>query len=64
MGNNTLKLLRSKQGLQQKEFAKMMGMKQSTYASKENGARRFTLSEAIKISEFFNCEPKDIFLNK
>lgn len=61
--NNRVKELRIKHGLKQKEVAEELGLKVSTYSSKESGARKFTIHEALKISELFKCEIKDIFLN-
>ncbi|MCC0647985.1 helix-turn-helix domain-containing protein [Clostridioides sp. ZZV15-6598] len=64
MKNYILKSLRVRQGLRQRDLAKILGMNPNTYSSKENGDRRFTVSEAMKISDFFNTDVKDIFLNK
>ncbi|MFL8675188.1 helix-turn-helix transcriptional regulator [Clostridioides sp. GD02404] len=64
MKNYILKSLRIRQGLRQRDLAKLLGMNPNTYSSKENGVRRFTISEAIKISDFFNTDVRDIFLNK
>lgn len=36
-----------------------MGMHISTYSSKENGERRFTIDEVIKLCDILNCNIKD-----
>lgn len=63
MNVNVLKSLRVKQGLKQKDVANYLGIKKNTYAGKENGNRKFTIEEAIKLSKLFDCSIEDIFLN-
>ncbi len=63
MPTNKVKLLRIKSGMKQKDVAKILGLKPSTYSSKEVGDRRFNIYEAIKLSELFDCDIKDIFLD-
>ncbi|MCC0627450.1 MULTISPECIES: helix-turn-helix domain-containing protein [unclassified Clostridioides] len=63
MKNYTLKELRKEKKLRQKDVADNIGMKITTYASKENGARRFTVKEALAIAEYFGKDLKEIFLN-
>lgn len=62
MKNYTLKSLRAKRGLRQKDLAKVLNMSASTYSSKENGERRFTIEEAIAIADFFKQDIREIFL--
>ncbi|MDU6113781.1 MAG: helix-turn-helix transcriptional regulator [Paeniclostridium sordellii] len=62
MKNYTLKSLRAKKGLRQKDLAKVLNISASTYSSKENGERRFTIEEAIAIADFFNQDIREIFL--
>lgn len=64
MKNYILKSLRAKKGLRQKDVAEMLDIKPTTYTGKENGDRKFTVEEAVKLSEIFQCDVKDIFLKK
>lgn len=62
MKNYTLKSLRVKNGMRQKDLAKLIGIPVTTYSSKENGIRKFTIEEAVKISDIFKCDIREIFL--
>ncbi|MCR1953833.1 helix-turn-helix domain-containing protein [Clostridioides mangenotii] len=64
MRNNTLKRLRKEKNLRQIDVANVIGVKKTTYASKENGERRFTLEEADALAEYFNVDLREVFLNK
>lgn len=59
--NLELKSLRVKHGLSQKDTAKLLGITVATYNRKENGNRRFTVDEAIKLSKIFNTSIEEIF---
>lgn len=63
MNVNVLKSLRVRQGLKQQDVANYLGIKKNTYASKENGQRKFNVEEAIKLSKLLKCNIEDIFLN-
>ena len=62
--NNSLKQLRRERNLRQIDVANVIGIKRTTYASKENGDRRFTLEEADALTEYFNVDLREVFLNK
>jgi DNA-binding XRE family transcriptional regulator len=64
MRNNTLKQLRKERNLRQIDVANVIGMKKTTYASKEIGKRRFTLEEADALAEYFNVDLREVFLIK
>lgn len=53
---------RKEKNITQKEMAKVIGKKASTYAKKERGELPITIDEAKKICDFLNCE-LNIFLN-
>lgn len=59
----TLRELRNKYGLKQKDMAKLIGISVSSYNYKENGLSDFTLSEIKKIIEIFNESFENIFLS-
>lgn len=58
----TLKYLRSRLGIKQCEFAKMIGLSVGQYNKKENGHQNWTLSECEIIRDFIN--PKLIMLGE
>lgn len=62
MKNYTLKSLRAKRGLRQRDMAELLNMPITTYSSKENGERKFTIEEAITLSDIFKCDIREIFL--
>lgn len=43
-------------GLTNKEFAERVQMNPVTFSKKINGKVDFTLSEVVRIAEFFKCE--------
>lgn len=57
-----IKKFRLEIGLTQERVAEILRMPKSTYASKENGQRRFSVEEAIELSEVLKKEIRDIFL--
>ena len=61
MLKHKVKQTREERGFSQKEFAERMDMAISTYASKENGDRKFTVLEAIKVSEILEVDLKTLF---
>lgn len=50
----SLKVLRAKRELLQKDVAKILGITTTCYVNKENGKSQFTMKEILKLSEFFN----------
>lgn len=62
MKNYTLKSLRAKNGMKQQDLAELIGISVTTYSNKENGMRKFTIEEALKIADIFKCDIREIFL--
>lgn len=62
--SNILKSLRASRGYTQGEMALKLGISKNAYNRKELGLREFTLSEAKKISDIFQCKIDDIFFVK
>lgn len=56
----TVKQLREKHKLLQKDMADLLGLSITGYSSKENNFRKFKTHEAIKISNFFNVPMDEI----
>lgn len=63
MNVNILKSLRVKQGLKQQDVANYLGITVGAYNYKENGKRKFSIDEAIKLARLLKCDIEDIFLN-
>lgn len=58
-----LKGLRAQYGLSMADMARILGMGESTYISRENGKREFKVSEAKIICEHFKTSAEEIFFN-
>lgn len=56
-----LYIARKERRLTQKETAKKIGIHPQSYHLKESGKREFTLSEAIKLAEIFECSLDELF---
>lgn len=54
--------LRKENNLNQKHMAKLLGISESTYSTKENGKSDFKLKEIYIIAKFFNKRVEEIFL--
>jgi len=52
---------RKEKGLLQKDVANLIGMHPQSYHLKESGKREFTISEAIKLAEIFDCSLDGLF---
>ncbi len=59
-----LKGRRAELGLSMFDMAKKLGIAESTYLSKENGKRDFTLSECKAIGKILNENPSRIFFDE
>lgn len=57
-----LKLLRTKYGLTQQEFANKVGLSARTYAAYERGERKLPRETEEKIKQIFGITPYDLFL--
>nr|WP_250674923.1 helix-turn-helix transcriptional regulator [Paeniclostridium ghonii]MCM0167044.1 helix-turn-helix domain-containing protein [Paeniclostridium ghonii] len=62
LNKELLKKIRQQHGFKQKEIAVKLGIAPNSYSDKENGKRKFTVHEAIKLSEILECDMKEIFL--
>lgn len=56
-----LKILRAIKEVKQEDVANMLNITLATYCKKENGKSNFTIKEAKKLADFFNCTIEDIF---
>ncbi len=63
MENRLLKMLRAREGLNQADMAKMLGVSLPSYANKENGKAEWKVREARKISDFFDVSVEDLFFS-
>ena len=59
-----LKELREEKEYTMKDLAKVIDKSEANYCKKENGDVKFSVSEALKIAEHFNCKVEDIFSNE
>lgn len=58
---NTIRNLRTKEGLSQEKFALRIGMDRTYYASVENGNRNISLINIKKISDGFDISISELF---
>lgn len=58
---NTIRNLRTKEGLSQEKFALRIGMVRTYYASVENGDRNISLINIKKISDRFGISISELF---
>lgn len=56
-----LRGIRVEKDLTQEDMAKKLNISLSSYQNKENGHTKFTLDEALKISEMVKLKIEDIF---
>ena len=63
MKKNILKSERVKKELTQKQVADKLGLSTGAYCDKENGIRKFTVAEAIKLSDLLGFDMREIFLS-
>lgn len=61
--STNIKFLRTKKGLTQEEFAKLLDKDYSTIGKWENGSRSPITEDVIKISEIFNVSLEKILLS-
>jgi len=61
MLHTQLYVIRRENRLKQKDVAKRIGIHPQSYYLKESGKREFTLSEAIKLAEIFDCTLDELF---
>ena len=59
-----LKVIRKKNNLTQMDVAEMLGLTRQAYSHKEKGIRKFSIEEAIILSDAFGTDVKNIFLTK
>lgn len=59
--SRVLKSLRELEAKTQQDMATLLGITRQAYMDKENGKTPFTLREAMKISEIFKKDIKEIF---
>lgn len=59
--HHKLFIARREARMKQTDLAKKLHISSATYSLKENGKADFTLSEAIKLAQIFNCTLNDLF---
>lgn len=59
--NNRLRIILAERKIRQNEFAKRLGITQSTLSDIVNEKREPTLSTALRIARALNCEIGDIW---
>ena len=60
----SLKVIRKESNLTQEDVARMLGLTRQAYSHKEKGIRKFSIEEALALSDIFNTDVRNIFLNK
>ncbi|MBO3444840.1 helix-turn-helix transcriptional regulator [Clostridium sp. CCUG 7971] len=58
-----LKAARELKNVKQSEVAEFLEISPNTYWNKENGKTEFTISEAKKLSEYFDISVMELFFN-
>ncbi|WP_420909345.1 helix-turn-helix transcriptional regulator [Aneurinibacillus migulanus] len=61
MNLENVKETRKSCGLTQEEVAKHLGMTKCNYSKKENGQLRFSIDEALKLSQLFSTTIEKLF---
>lgn len=56
-----LYIKRRESRMKQSEIAKLLNINPATYSLKENGKYEFTLAEAKKLANIFDCTLNDLF---
>lgn len=59
--HHKLYVARRERNAYQKDIAKKLGIHPQTYHEKESGKSEFTLSEAKRLAEIFDCTLNDLF---
>ncbi len=59
--DSSLMEIRKAKGLKQKEVAEHLGVCLSAYSMMENGHRRISLENAVKLAALYGCSPETIF---
>lgn len=60
MANLLLKSLRVKNGLTQADISKILHVNKRSYAMKENGQRKFNISEIKILLAYFKLTPEEV----
>lgn len=59
--HHKLYIKRREARLKQREVASLLNINHATYSLKENGKADFSLTEALKLANHFNCTLDDLF---
>jgi len=54
--------LRAERKISQADMAKVLGISESSYSSRENGKREWMISEMFTMSDYFKLPMDDIFV--
>ena len=59
---NRIEEIRTKKGIRQEEFAKLMGVSRQTISSLENGRYNPSIMLAYKIAKYFDMSIEEVFI--
>jgi len=62
MVKNRIEEIRTKKGIRQEDFAKMMGVSRQTISSLENGRYNPSIMLAYKIAKYFGMTIEEVFI--
>lgn len=60
--NNKIEEIRTKHGITQDDFAKLMGVSRQTISSLENGRYNPSILLAYKIAQYFEMSIEEVFI--
>lgn len=62
MVKNRIEEIRTKKGIRQEDFAKLMGVSRQTISSLENGRYNPSIMLAYKIAKYFDMTIEEVFI--
>lgn len=62
MVKNKIEEIRTKKGIRQEDFAKLMGVSRQTISSLENGRYNPSIMLAYKIAKYFDMTIEEVFI--
>jgi putative transcriptional regulator len=62
MVKNRIEEIRTKRGIRQEDFAKLMGVSRQTISSLENGRYNPSIMLAYKIAKYFDMAIEEVFI--
>ena len=58
-----LRRIRRELGVKQEQIAEVLGCTSQFYSQIERGVNTLTYANAVRIADFFQCRPDDLFLD-